>query len=192
MSNELYVGLWSIRQAQAAARAAADKPKKKKKPLAKYTKPPELLEFEREYTARHYANVPNIPPECRTPFRFEDRTANGLTKAIISHLQMNGHFAARVNTTGVYDARRGQYRCTNARKGMADISAVINGTPVQIEVKAGRDKARTDQLQVQSEYQAAGGFYIFVHTFPEYLEQYQHIKCEHTERKASAGVCGTE
>ncbi|MBR1564759.1 MAG: hypothetical protein IJ650_05370 [Paludibacteraceae bacterium] len=116
-----------------------------------------------------------IPPECRVRTSFSDKTANQLTAAIIAHLEYKGHFAARVNTTGVYDSKRGVYRRTNARKGMADVSAIINGKSVQLEVKAGKDRPRTDQLQVQCEVRAAGGIYEFIHTFAEYIALYNGL-----------------
>lgn len=147
---------------------------KPKQPQQRYKKPPELVAFETEYNAHKYDNS-SMPEYARIKTHFTDKTANGLTAAIIAHLEYYGHFAARVNTTGVYDASRGQYRRTNARKGMADISAVINGKPVQIEIKAGADRPRADQLQVQREYQQAGGVYLFVHNFSEYVQEYRKI-----------------
>lgn len=144
-----------------------------KTPKAKqrYVKSPELREFENEYNAHKYDNS-CMPEYARIRTHFRDDTANALTAAIIAHLEYYGHFAARVNTTGVYDARRGKYRTTNARKGMADISALIKGRAVQIEVKAGHDRPRVEQLQVQKEYEAAGGKYLFIHTFAEWVQEY--------------------
>ena len=173
MSNEIFVGNWSKRRQLFANEAPADGVAAKKP--AKYTKPPCLVEFENEYNAHKYDNKQMIPPECRVRTRFSDNTANALTTAIIAHLEYNGHFAARVNTTGIYDERRGLYRQTNARRGMADISAIINGKSVQLEIKAGKDKPRTDQIQVQNEVRKAGGIYEFVHTFSQYLEIYKTL-----------------
>lgn len=167
MSNEIVVGRWSIYQRP-----------KTKKARTKHGKSPELAEFEREYNAHEYDRLPNIPEAARVRTKFEDGTANGLTACIIAHLKHNGHFAARVNTTGIYDSMRGRYRTANARKGMADISAIINGKAVQIEVKAGKDRPRPEQIRVQTEYRASGGVYEFVHTFAEYLQFYQQWTAE--------------
>lgn len=148
---------------------------KREKKRAQYIKPAALVEFENEYNAHAYDKLPNIPPECRVRTVFRDDTANGLTRAIIAHLRFHGHFAARVNVTGIYDRRRGAYRTTSGRKGMADINAVINGRAVQFEIKAGADRPRSDQMQVQREVQAAGGVYEFVHNFTEYAELYSRL-----------------
>ena len=170
MSNEIIVGLWSVHQ-----RKPQQPQQRQPKAHGRYIKPVELQSFEREYNLRAYDNMPNVPEYARVRTRFRDDTANELTKAILAHLKYTGNFGARVNTTGVYDSRRGMYRQTNARKGMADISAVIAGKPVQIEIKAGKDRARTDQLSVQAEYRAAGGIYEFVHNFPEYISMYNRL-----------------
>lgn len=169
-SNEIIVGLWSAYQ------KPQRKPKTLKQRLAgKYIKPHELTIFETEYNLHAYDNLQRIPEYARVRTHFRDDTANELTKAILAHLKYTGNFGARVNTTGVYDSRSGQYRQTNARKGMADISAVIAGKPVQIEIKAGTDKPRADQLKVQAEYRAAGGLYEFVHGFSEYIALYKRL-----------------
>ncbi|MBR6018096.1 MAG: hypothetical protein IK073_05700 [Paludibacteraceae bacterium] len=174
MGNEIIVGNWSNwRGLFGTHLAAAKSPRATKR--AQYIKPQALIDFENEYNARKAARLSRIPPECRVRTIFRDDTANGLTRAIIAHLQMHGHFASRVNTTGIYDQRRGLWRSTAARRGLADISAVINGRAVQLEIKAGKDKPRSDQMQVQAEVQAAGGIYEFVHNFTEYIELYNRL-----------------
>jgi Holliday junction resolvase len=59
---------------------------------------------------------------------------------------------------------------------MADITAVVNGKHVSIEVKTGRDKPRPEQMKVKQQIEHAGGIYIFVRTFEDFLEQIQ--QCE--------------
>ena len=175
MSNEIIVGDWSIlRRSYKASPAEANKPKQSK-PRTRYVKPPELVEVEREYNEAHALKFPKIPPECRARYTFSDKDANSLTRAIIAHLTFHGHFAARVNSTGVYDQRRGTWRTSNARRGLADVTAVINGRSVQLEVKAGKDRPRTEQLRVRDEVQAAGGVYEFVHSFAEYVAIYKTL-----------------
>lgn len=173
MGNEIIVGNWSNWRKVFRAPEAAAKPKAK--PQARYVKPAALLAFEKEYNEAHALKYPNIPPECRARYKFTDKTANGLTAAIIAHLKYKGYFAARINTTGVYDPRRGLWRTTSAQRGMADVSAIINGRSVQIEIKAGSDRPRADQIKVQADVQAAGGVYEFVHNFTEYMALYNRL-----------------
>jgi hypothetical protein len=59
---------------------------------------------------------------------------------------------------------------------MADITAVVNGRHVSIEVKTGRDKPQPEQMKMKSQIEHAGGMYIFVHSFDEFLEQIQRLE----------------
>ena len=178
MGNEIIVGDWSANRLRAGYKQHAKQERSKRKRRANPEKSPELAAFEDEYNAAHYAKLPAIPQECRTRTKFVEHTANGLTRAIVAHLTMHGHFASRVNSTGVYDWRRGLYRTTSQRRGLADITAVINGRSVQLEIKAGSDRPRADQMKVRAEVQAAGGVYEFVHTFAEYIAIYNALTGE--------------
>lgn len=141
------------------------------KPAQRYVKPLCLRVFENEYNAHHYTGrMANIPVECRAMYRFSDKTANDLTKAIVAWLNSHGAFGARVNTTGVFDAAAQRYRYSGATNGMADVTAIVQGKHVSLEIKHGNDKPRAAQLQVQTQVRAAGGIYEFVHTFEEFLK----------------------
>lgn len=172
-SNEIIVGQWS--RLYGRPRAAARSKRTNSAPRERYVKPAALVAFEKEYNAAQALKYPNIPPECRVRSKFTDKTANGLTAAVIAHLKMHGHFASRVNSTGIYDQRRGLWRASNGTRGLADISAVIAGRAVQIEIKAGTDKPRAAQLQVQANVRAAGGVYEFIHNFTEYIALYEEL-----------------
>ena len=67
----------------------------------------------------------------------------------------------------------GKWTPGQSTKGTADISATIRGRSVKLEVKFGKDV----QSQVQKEYQAsiekAGGVYIIVRTFDEFVVWYE-------------------
>ena len=174
MSNEIIVGNWSNwRKVFGASDAEAKQTKRQ--PRTRYAKPAALIDFENEYNAAQAQKFARIPPECRARTTFSDRDANSLTRAIIAHLRFHGYFAARVNSTGIYDQRRGTWRTSNARRGLADISAVIAGRSVQLEIKAGNDRPRGEQMQVQREVRASGGVYEFVHNFPEYIALYNRL-----------------
>jgi len=148
-----------------------DTEKKQRRPA--YKKPDSIRELERLHFECKRAKYPNNPYPVRTLFR--DDSANGLTKCIVTWLELHGHFAGRINTTGIYDARFNKYRPSGARRGMADVTAVINGRHVSIEVKYGRDRISPDQLRVKNEVEAAGGVYIIASTFDNFLEQIKNI-----------------
>lgn len=154
----------------------ANRPQRKTKPRAKYVKPESVRAFENEYNAHKYDKNPDFPAYARTRTTFRDDTANGLARLIEMHGLWYNYFVGRVNTTGIYDPKTGKFRNTGARKGMADLSAVVDGKPVQIEIKAGNDKPRTDQLATAAAYEKAGGLYVFVHNFDEWLQVYEQIR----------------
>lgn len=143
----------------------------KKKPKTRYKKPLSVKMLEAELLRHKIANKPTIPPHYLTIKPLRDDTANGLTECICKWLTLHGYFAARVNTTGIYNVKLGRYVKGGSTRGMADITAVVNGRHVSIEVKVGKDKPRTEQLDVQKKVERAGGVYIFVYSFDDFLEK---------------------
>ncbi|ANH80086.1 hypothetical protein A8C56_02985 [Niabella ginsenosidivorans] len=99
----------------------------------------DLLKAREEYYLEHYAAARDFGVPTK---RYSDRTANGLTNCIMDFLKYHGHYANRINTTGQMRKINGKMTWTkgSTRKGTADIDAIINGTPVKIEVKIGRDR----------------------------------------------------
>ncbi|GAB2560765.1 VRR-NUC domain-containing protein [Spirosoma areae] len=85
-------------------------------------------------------------------------TANSLTWRIVAHIQDNGHFATRLQSTGTYRADLKKYVPSQQRAGMPDVFAVVNGRGVFIEVKAGNDRLSDVQKQTISDLQRAGAF----------------------------------
>lgn len=120
---------------------------------------------------------------------YSDTTTNGLTKCIIDWLQFNGHYANRINTQGQarihkvprYSLITGkieyidkvQYTKGTTAKGTPDIDAIIDGKPVKIEVKAGKDKLRDEQKKQGEKIQAAGGIYYIARNMAEFVEWYK-------------------
>ena len=151
-----------------------DKAETKKKPKQRYVKPQSLKQLEALHFKAKQAKYPGNPAVIKPTYR--DDSANELTRSIIAWLKLNGYFAARINTTGIYDAKLGKYRPSGARKGIADIQSVINGKHVSIEIKKGHDKLRPAQEKVKAEVEAAGGRYLVVHNFDDFLEQIKQIQ----------------
>jgi len=105
-------------------------------------------------------SYPNVPKYAISAPKYEDKTANGLTKCIIEFLQLSNHQAERINTMGRPIDNRKQvtdvigrtktigsmtWGKSTATKGSADISATIQGKSVKIEVKIGKDRQSQDQ-----------------------------------------------
>lgn len=146
----------------------------KKKPESRYKKPDSIKQFEAQYKVFHYSTK-NIPDNLQTDFKFSDKTANGLTKLILAYFKMKGGFAGRVNTQGNYSEKLGKFIKSGAKRGMADITAVINGKHISVEVKIGKDKPRESQIEVKREIEQAGGVYMFVNSYDSFLMQINAI-----------------
>lgn len=120
---------------------------------------------------------------------YTDKTTNGLTRAILDFLNFSGHWASRVNTQGQarvqkiprYSLISGKVEYTDkvtwtkstTRKGTPDISAIVHGRAVKIEIKVGADTMREDQLREQVRIENAGGLYHTATSFPSFLHWFK-------------------
>jgi len=133
---------------------------------------------------------PNVPDHGMKPVKYEDKTANGLTKCILDFLNLSGHFAERINTMGrMIDGRKqvtdiigrtktigtAKYIPTTGTKGSSDISATINGKSVKIEVKIGSDRQSKYQIEYQERTERSGGIYLIARDFESFYNEYKKI-----------------
>jgi hypothetical protein len=127
---------------------------------------------------------------------WNDNTANGLTKCIVSFINMSGGYAERINTQGTYKQAKqvtdldgvtrtvgkGKYIPSGSTKGSADISSTIPvtihglelGLSVKWEVKM-KDRQSEEQKKYEEATKKAGGHYYIVRSFDEFLEYYDEI-----------------
>jgi hypothetical protein len=132
---------------------------------------------------------PTLPDYARTIHSYSDRTANGLTRAVIDFLNFSGHQAERINSTGRYKdnssvvkdvlgtSRRigsGQWIPGAGIRGTADISATIWGKSVKIEIKI-NDRQSDDQKKYQAMIERAAGHYWLIRSFDEFLDHYHEL-----------------
>jgi len=131
-----------------------------------------------------------MPEYARTTPSYSDKTANGLTKCIIDFIRITGGQAERINCTGRYIDKSqtfidvlgrtrtigtGQWLPSTGQKGTADISAVIRGRAVKIEIKVGKDRQSADQKKYQQAIEQAGGIYLIVRSFEEFYFWHQEF-----------------
>lgn len=144
---------------------------------------------------KHDCTKTSMPPGYVPKDKFTDKTANGLTKAIITWVNLNGGFAERINTTGrmldntkiVKDALGFSRKIGSTKwikgtgtNGSADISATVNGKSWKIEVKIGKDRQSEAQKEYQERTEKSGGIYTIAKTFDEFYGQWLSITT-HTE-----------
>jgi hypothetical protein len=133
---------------------------------------------------------PNVPRYAIALPKYEDKTANGLTKCIIDYLQLSDHQAERINTMGRPIDNRKQvtdvlgrtktigsmtWGKSTATKGSSDISATIQGRSVKIEVKIGKDRQSQDQKVYQANIEKSGGQYWIVKNFDDFMKKYDEF-----------------
>ncbi|NCB84746.1 MAG: hypothetical protein EOM44_09705 [Bacteroidia bacterium] len=158
------------------------------KQVKRYSKPQSIKQLESELMKLKRLKYPSIPAECLAPITHTDKTANGLTKAIIAFIQLNGGQSERINTMGRPIDRRKVYTDTvgltrtigsvewipgTGTKGSADISATIKGKSVKIEVKSGADRQSEAQRKYQQDIEQAGGLYFIAKDFTSFVEWYK-------------------
>lgn len=141
-----------------------------------------LINMRKEKNKRDY---PNLPDKARVMPKYEDKTANGLTKCIIEFLNMtDGCHAERVSSEGrVIDDRQtvvnviGQTVTKGSIKrikssgqvGTADISATVLGRSVKIEVKI-KDRQSEAQKEYQKQIENARGYYVIAKDFQSFFD----------------------
>lgn len=120
---------------------------------------------------------------------YSDTTANGLTKCVIDWLQLNGHQAERISVQGQYRDNSkivtdvmgfkrkigsGQWTKGSGTAGTSDISCIINGKAVKVEIKM-KDKQSEAQKKYEEAVNKAGGIYFIVRNFDEFYLKYLEL-----------------
>ncbi|MBO9620279.1 MAG: hypothetical protein J7539_14730 [Niabella sp.] len=107
--------------------------------------------------------------------RYSDKTANGLTACILDFLKYRGHYANRINTTGLPRIIKGKVIRTRGASncGTADIHALIKGRFISIEIKIGQDRMSCAQQKEKARVEASGGTYITVKTMEQLYSWYE-------------------
>jgi hypothetical protein len=139
-----------------------------------------LKDLQIKYKREKY---PTIPIDYIMLTKFEDNTANGLTKAITSFINFHGGQAERINTMGIARVKKRTdgkvigvtWTKSTSTKGSADISAIIRGRSVKIEVKVGNDIQSPAQKKYQDDIERAGGVYIIARDFDSFVKWFDEF-----------------
>ena len=110
-----------------------------------------------------------LPMHALAPPKFKTSDANGLSAAIVAFLDAIGGWASRVNTMGVYDAKRKAYRKTTMKLGFPDVQATYRGRSIYVEVKIGKDRLSPNQKKFIKGASEAGALVIVARTFEDFF-----------------------
>jgi len=142
------------------------------------------------YVAAHKTKYPSVPDYAIPIPKYSDSKTNGLTKCVIAFINLSGFQAERISNSGRYiDNKKtfvdvvGRNRTVGSGKwipgsgtpGTADISSTIMGRSVKIEIKFGNDKQSPAQKRYQEMIESAGGIYIIVKTFDQFIQWYDEF-----------------
>src|SRR3990167_2664514 len=98
-------------------------------------------------------------------------------KTILAYLAAKRIFHYRNNSGGAMvkgNGDKGQFIRFGA-VGSPDIICVIYGHYIGIEVKGPKGKQSDHQKAFQEKLNAAGGIYLLVHSFEEFMKAYPHL-----------------
>jgi len=134
---------------------------------------------------------PNTPESYLAFTKWADNSANALTKCVIAYITYMGGQAERISSQGQYREGAkiqvgtgelahhkqlpGKWTPGQSTKGTADISSTIRGRSVKIEIKYGKDRQSDVQKAYQEAVERAGGVYIIVRTFDEFVVWYNQF-----------------
>ena len=130
---------------------------------------------------------PSLDEKYMAFTKWSDNSANALTKCVIAYITYKGGQAERISSQGQYREGAkiqvgtgeiayhkqlpGKWTPGQSTKGTADISATIKGRSVKIEIKQ-KDKQSEAQKQYQQAIENAGGVYIIVRNFDDFVIWY--------------------
>jgi hypothetical protein len=146
--------------------------KPKSKPQ-RWPKSEALKELEEQFHEYKKVLHPDVPYLVRT--KFNDQTANGLTKCIAAWCKVNGAHFQRQNSQGQYDPRLKIWRKSGSTKGISDCLVIYKGNTINIEIKAGKDKQSDVQKEIQSSIESAGGIYWIIQTYTGFIDNIQKL-----------------
>ncbi|GAA4416749.1 hypothetical protein GCM10023187_48490 [Nibrella viscosa] len=130
-----------------------------------------LCQLKQNHQKRRY---PNVPDHARPKPKYSDKTANSLTVCVVDWLQLNGHFASRLSSTGTYRNDLQKFVASQQRSGLPDVLAVVAGAAVFVEIKAGKDRLSSVQKEVIDELKQAGARVYVASSFDAFYAWYQH------------------
>lgn len=138
-----------------------------------------------ERSPNFYEDAENAALYVRYP---KEATAGGLTQLICCWLKWKGHYANRINTQGqarvhkiprfnigsgeMQYSKNVQWTKGTTKRGTPDISCIIYGRAVWVEVKVGKDRLSDAQKEQGEAIQEAGGTWFVARDMQSFVDFY--------------------
>ena len=149
--------------------------------------PKQINAFIHRLKLEHYKRTKSSVPEFAIPVdKYDCTKTNGLTLAMSYTSKYLGGFLKRVNSTGIYVEGqeyktlfgkikgKGHWR-TSPSTGIADTQLTLNGERWDVEVKKPGERQLPSQKRYQKQLEAAGGNYIIIRSFDEFIKLVESI-----------------
>lgn len=129
-------------------------------------------------------NRPSIPEHAVAVTKYSDTTSGGLTKAIKAYCDIKGIFCQRTGSEGRYRPGKtvidviGRARVMKGtwlpgnQRGTADLTMVVNGKYVGVEVKIGKDRQSEVQKEFENKLTQSGGHYLIVKSWEDFYSKF--------------------
>lgn len=155
--------------------------------------PPLKLLIQKKW--EHDCAKTSMRPDYVPKDTFKVNTANGLTKACVTWININGGLAERISSTGrmidhskIVENVLGQkqrigsigYIPGTTRNGTADASATFKNNRGEVvswklEIKIGADRQSPAQAKYQADVEAAGGIYSLIRTYDQFYQEWLEL-----------------
>lgn len=118
---------------------------------------------------------------------YKDTTSNSLAKCVIDYFKFIKGDCNRINTQGQARVEKIEYlgghvrekltwTPSTTRRGTSDLKAIYRGFAVDIEIKIGKDTLSEYQEKEKAKIESAGGMYLVIKSFSDFLTQWIPIK----------------
>ncbi len=105
--------------------------------------------------------------------------SNLLAKQVVAYARLHAKAVAYRISYGYYVDDKGRRRATGQTPGLPDVWAIINGRPVGIEIKIGKDTLKPDQLDRMREFKQCGALFWIINDFKTFKQLFDDLyRCD--------------
>ncbi len=100
----------------------------------------------------------------------KDKTAHQISQCVILYLEHLGGCATEIDNRGYFNPVTNKFQQSRTKNGVPDILACLKGKYLGVEIKAGNDRMRPEQLVFRDEILRAGGYFFECRNFQSFYD----------------------
>lgn len=117
----------------------------------------------------------------------KDKTAHQISECVILYITYLGGYASEIDNRGYFNPVTNKWQPSRTKNGIPDILACFKGRFIGIEVKAGNDRMRNEQLNTRLEILRAKGYFFECRNFQSF---YDFVESKRKATKIGGAVNG--